>query len=45
MFLTQRQSALSLISSTHRLDELLEGKTLARNLSALARDRGFVDLR
>jgi two-component system NtrC family sensor kinase len=45
MFLTQRQSALSLISSTHRLDELLEGKTLARNLSALKREiGGFVDL-
>ncbi len=45
MFLTQRQSALSLIASTHRLDELLQGKTLARNLSALKREiGGFVDL-
>ena len=45
MFLTQRQSALSLIASTHRLDELLEGKTLGRNLTALKREiGGFVDL-
>ena len=45
MFLTQRRSALSLIASTHRLEELLEGKTLARNLTALKREiGGFVDL-
>ena len=45
MFLTQRQSALSLIASTHRLEELLEGKTLRRNLAALKREiGGFVDL-
>jgi len=45
MFLTQRQSALSLIASTHRLDDLLEKKTLARNLTALKREiGGFADL-
>jgi two-component system NtrC family sensor kinase len=45
MFMTQRQSALSLTASTHRLQELLEGKTLARNLTALKREiGGFVDL-
>jgi two-component system NtrC family sensor kinase len=45
MFLTQRQSALSLIASTHRLEELREGRTLARNLTALKREiGGFVDL-
>jgi two-component system NtrC family sensor kinase len=45
MFLTQRQSALSLIAATHSLDELLEGRTLARNLAALKREvGGFVDL-
>jgi two-component system NtrC family sensor kinase len=44
MFLSQRQSALSLISSTHDLDELLDGKTLARTLTGLKREiGGFVD--
>jgi len=44
MFLSQRQSALSLISSTHDLDELLDGKTLARTLNGLKREiGGFVD--
>jgi two-component system NtrC family sensor kinase len=45
MFLTQRQSALSLVASTHPVDALLEGKTLARTLTALKREiGGFVDL-
>lgn len=45
MFLTQRQSALSLVASTHPLEKLLEGKTLARTLTALKREiGGFVDL-
>ena len=35
VFLAQRQSALSLIASTHRLDELTDGPTLARTLTAL----------
>jgi len=44
MFLSQRQSALSLISSIHDLDELLDPKTLARTLSGLKREiGGFVD--
>jgi two-component system NtrC family sensor kinase len=45
MFVSQRKSALSLISSTHDLDELLEERTLARILTGLKRDiGGFVDL-
>jgi two-component system NtrC family sensor kinase len=44
MFLSQRQSALSLISATHDLDELLDEKTLARTLTGLKREiGGFVD--
>jgi two-component system NtrC family sensor kinase len=44
MFVSQRKSALSLISSTHDLDELLDERTLARTLTGLKRDiGGFVD--
>lgn len=44
MFVSQRKSALSLISSTHDLDELLDERTLARILTGLKRDiGGFVD--
>ena len=44
MFLSQRQSALSLISATHDLEELLDGKTLSRTLTGLKREiGGFVD--
>jgi two-component system NtrC family sensor kinase len=44
MFLSQRQSALGLISATHDLDELLDARTLARILAGLKREiGGFVD--
>ena len=44
MFLAQRQSALSLISSIDDLDELLDEKVLARTLTGLKREiGGFVD--
>jgi two-component system NtrC family sensor kinase len=45
MFVSQRKSALGLISSIHDLDELLDERTLARTLTGLKRDiGGFVDL-
>jgi two-component system NtrC family sensor kinase len=45
MFVSQRQSALSLIASTHDLDVLLDKRTLARTLTGLKRGiGGFVDL-
>jgi len=44
MFVSQRKSVLSLISSTRDLDELLDERTLARTLAGLKHDiGGFVD--